>query len=378
MAVAGVRRSRLSQGRVRHLHRTFHGSRRAAEKELARLVAMQEIEPQAPPEEETRAWGSKTTINDAISGWRENGWEDLSPKTARNYQSSWDNHIATSIGRRRISTLSTFDVEKYLRGLKAGGLGRDSVHRVRVMLNHSCALARKWSSGTLPNPIAEATMPVWSMNERGHVRAPDPAEVKALINSADSGDFDVRFVVFLRLIAATGLRRGEACALRWKNLNLEARTIRIDESIVTGKGGASVKAPKTRASVRTLALDEGTIVELQRLRGDQENLSSACDLTLDPDGFVFSFEPGGTVPPYPDYMSHCFSKLRKVADIASDIHLHSLRHFQATLLDPVISERQKQARMGWSTVQMARHYTDVISEEDRKAAEFVGGFLEEQ
>jgi integrase len=61
--------------------------------------------------------------------------------------------------------------------------------------------------------------------------------------------------------------------------------------------------------------------------------------------------------------------------VADDIHLHSLRHFHATALDPVISERQKQARLGWSTVQMSRHYTDAIREEDRRAAEHVGRLI---
>ncbi|MCU1494353.1 MAG: Tyrosine recombinase XerC [Acidimicrobiaceae bacterium] len=45
------------------------------------------------------------------------------------------------------------------------------------------------------------------------------------------------------------------------------------------------------------------------------------------------------------------------------------------MLDPVISEAQKQARLGWSTVHMARHYTDGIDEEDRRAAEYVGRLL---
>jgi integrase len=74
-------------------------------------------------------------------------------------------------------------------------------------------------------------------------------------------------------------------------------------------------------------------------------------------------------------MSHLFAKVRDRADVAPDIHLHSLRHFQATALDPVVPERQKQARLGWSTVHMARHYTDGIGAEDRKAAEHIGQLL---
>ena len=42
----------------------------------------------------------------------------------------------------------------------------------------------------------------------------------------------------------------------------------------------------------------------------------------------------------------------------------------------MIPERQKQARLGWSTVHMARHYTDSISSEDRRAAEHIGSLLD--
>ena len=65
-------------------------------------------------------------------------------------------------------------------------------------------------------------------------------------------------------------------------------------------------------------------------------------------------------PPHPDALSHTFASIRTKAKVAPDIHMHSLRHFHATVLDPVISEAQKQARLGWSTVKMARHYTDSV------------------
>jgi hypothetical protein len=52
-----------------------------------------------------------------------------------------------------------------------------------------------------------------------------------------------------------------------------------------------------------------------------------------------------------------------------------LGHFHATLLDPIVSEKQKQARLGWATVHMARHYTDAIEEEDRRAATYVASVL---
>jgi integrase len=74
-------------------------------------------------------------------------------------------------------------------------------------------------------------------------------------------------------------------------------------------------------------------------------------------------------------MSHAFGRIRASAGVPSDVHLHSLRHFQATALDPIISEAQKQTRLGWSTVHMARHYTDGLDAEDRRAADHMGTLL---
>jgi len=364
---------RDSNGRVRHLHRNFQGSARAADRELARLVTEQELLPVPIPEEPT-AWGPTTTINDAITAWKANGWEDLSPKTTLGYQSTWDCHVKKSIGTRRIATLNTYDVERHFRRLKSEGSGQSSVRQVRALMNRACKLARKWSGGTLPNPVAEAELPSWAMDERpDEVRSPELAEVQALLKAATA--HDERFGAFVRIVAATGMRRGEACALRWSDIDFEGACVTVDESVISAQGGAIVKPPKTRASIRSLALDDDTLAVLRHLRDAQLKLAGACSIVLEDKGFAFSFDPGGTIPPHPDAMSHLFSQTRDAAKVARDIHLHSLRHFQATALDPVLPERQKQARLGWSTVHMARHYTDAIGAEDRKAAVHIGKLL---
>jgi len=364
---------RDSNGRVRHLHQTFKGSERAADRELRRLAVAQDLAPAAVAEEPSK-WGPTTTINDAITAWKLNGWEDLSPKTTLGYESIWHCHVKNTIGSRRIASLNSYDVERYFRQLRSAGAGKSTVRQVRALLNRACKLARKWSGGTLPNPVAEAELPSWTMNERpDEVRSPELAEVRALLKA--STGHDERFGVFVRLVAATGMRRGEACALRWSDIDLAGATVTIDESVISAGGGAVVKPPNTRASIRTVAIDDDTILVLRRLHEHQAQLARACSFDLGLEDFVFSFEPGGATPPHPDAMSHLFAKVRDSADVAPDIHLHSLRHFQATALDPVVPERQKQARLGWSTVHMARHYTDGIGAEDRKAAEHIGQLL---
>lgn len=365
---------RDAKGRTRHRSVLVRGTKREAERALARLVAEVDLKPALAPVDEPVTWGPRTTINDAIRAWRENGWQDLSPSTTRRYLSIWRTHIEDSIGRRPIVSLGPYDVELYLRQLKSSGLSEASVRQTRAILHRACRLAHKWSRNTLPNPVADTELPEWTLAEKGDpVRSPELAEVRAILKAAE--DLDHRLAAYVRLVVATGMRRGEACALRWEDVDFEAGAVRIDESVVAGDEHATVKGPKSRAGVRKVAVDAGTLEALARLRDEIDNICAVAELEREPRHFVFSSDPPGAHPPYPDTMTHAFSKIREAAGVAADIHLHSLRHFQATALDPVISEAQKQTRLGWSTVHMARHYTDGIDEEDRRAAEHIGALL---
>jgi len=58
---------------VRQRSVLFRGSKRSAERELARLVAEHDRAPIVVPDESARRWGPTTTINDAIEGWKANG-----------------------------------------------------------------------------------------------------------------------------------------------------------------------------------------------------------------------------------------------------------------------------------------------------------------
>jgi integrase len=219
-------------GRVVHKSRTVHGTKRDAERALARMVVEFEggLEELDKDDNRPRRWGPSTTINDAIEGWKLNGWSDLSPTTVRRYQGIWDHQVRKSIGRRRLVDLTPWDVERYLRGLKdREGLSEASVRQVRAMIHRACRLARKWSNGAFPNPVADTELPEWSYDEqREAVRAPSADEVRAVLAAAQ--EMDPRLALFLRISAATGARRGEVCALRWTDVDWEGSTLRLDEA----------------------------------------------------------------------------------------------------------------------------------------------------
>ena len=193
---------RDSNGRIRHRSETFQGTKRAAEKELARLVLEQDAAPQVVPDEASRSWGPTTTVNNADSpGWKANGWDDLSPVTSRRYESIWKLHIENSIGKEQGDPRpSPYDVEKYFRKLKNDGAGRETVRYVRSVLHRACRLARKWSGNQLHNPVTDTELPSWGLDDLPKpVRAPSTEEVLALIEAAGKKQ-DLRYSVALRVV----------------------------------------------------------------------------------------------------------------------------------------------------------------------------------
>ncbi|MGH9150895.1 MAG: tyrosine-type recombinase/integrase [Acidimicrobiales bacterium] len=79
--------------------------------------------------------------------------------------------------------------------------------------------------------MADTELPEWRLDERPkEVRCPDLTEVQSLLDAARS--YDPRVGAFIRVVAATGARRGEACALRWSDIDWEAHAVRIDEAVI--------------------------------------------------------------------------------------------------------------------------------------------------
>ncbi len=184
------------------------------------------------------------------------------------------------------------------------------------------------------------------------------------------------------LIALRGLRRGEAAALDRDDLDSEARELTISRQLVALPGELYCGPPKSRASVRTMALDEdGTrrladqavkqAVELLRHRFTDQRRSDARVRTGP--GWrrgraMFTYADGR--PVQPEYLTHRFNILVKEFDLPP-IRLHDLRHGAATLaLASPTDLKVIQQMLGHSSiVTTADTYTSVLPETAHRAAQ---------
>jgi integrase len=219
--------------------------------------------------------------------------------------------------------------------------------------------------------IAEQAKPPRVSQRR--VKAPSVDVVRAVIEAAE--DRDPRLAALLMLGALTGMRRGELCALRWSDIDLERGDMEVSRSVIVVPGGLSEKSTKTDRS-RAVALDEVGVALLTQYRARVDEWASEARTEVADDAFVFSPHIDGATPFRPDNVTGFFIRVRDGLGL-KDVRLHDLRHFTATqLIGAGVDVRTVAGRLGHSDPSLTlRVYSHVIEERDRAAAAILGRVL---
>lgn len=124
------------------------------------------------------------------------------------------------------------------------------------------------------------------------------------------------------------MRRGELCALKWSDVDLSARILRVQRAVVAIPGGTLEKSTKTK-SKRRISLDPTTIDTLRHHQSNKTQIATGLGIPLSPDPFVFSHAPDQSTPLHPDNTTAAFRRLKNNNGIS---RLHDLRRAHATQL----------------------------------------------
>jgi integrase len=162
---------------------------------------------------------------------------------------------------------------------------------------------------------------------------------------------------------ATGMRRGEVLALRWKNVDLEHGIVRVMESLEQTKdGGLRFKAPKSDRT-RAVTLPTFAIEELRRLKRQQAE--DLLTLGIRQTGETLLCARADGEPMQPRSLTHEFSRLIARQKGLPRVRYHDLRHSHATeLLRAGVHPKVAQERLGHSTISttldLYSHVTDTM------------------
>src|SRR5690606_22562509 len=132
------------------------------------------------------------------------------------------------------------------------GLDRRTVNYVHTILHRAFKDAVRW--GRLARNPADATDPPRGGAKSDGVQAWDAATLRTfLTRSREAGD---RLHAMWVLLATTGMRRGEATGLRWKDVDLDKGRLRVVQTITQIRSEVAIGEPKTSQGRRSIALDD--------------------------------------------------------------------------------------------------------------------------
>jgi integrase len=320
-------------GKPRQLSKTVHGSAREADAVMRDLIDNQV--PSGPA-------GLGQTVGTLIDHWLEEcGRVDLSPTTIRNYRAQVERHIRPALGTIPLTRLTAKDLDGLYGSLKASGMSPKTIRNYHAILSSALHQAERW--GWVRRNVAELAKPPRVTPKR--VKAPSVDEVRRIIEAGEGRD--PRLAPLLMLGALTGMRRGEMCALRWTDVDLELGRVAVERSVVCVPGGLAEKTTKTDRD-RAVALDEVGVALLRRHRAQVDGWAEAAGTVVPEEGFVFSPYMDGSKPFRPDNVTGFFYRIRNELGLRN-VRLHDLRHFTATqLIGAGVDVRTVAGRLGHS------------------------------
>src|SRR4051812_37212797 len=282
---------------------------------------------------------TKQRLDAYLAGWV--AGQRLSASTISSYRKNIRLHIDPYLGETTLARLTGGAVDTWMRRLETsgradgrGGLSARTVRYVFTILRSALSDAVK--QGRLAvNPTDRSTAPSASEARPPEMQAWTAAELGRFLRWADADDRDL--AMGWRLLAATGMRRGEALALRWRDIDLDAGRLAVRRSVgvlkIKGAGEQLLEGPTKTGRSRVVDLDLGTVAALRAYRSARGLLA----LELVRDSALVLRNLDGTSRPRERFSRRFAGQVARARKALGEDHLpvirlHDLRHTHATLL----------------------------------------------
>jgi len=305
---------------------------------------------------------------DWIDKWMEQKKGDVRQVTYEGYES----YLSSSIRpfytplKLKLSDITPQHIQDYYNTKKKAGLSANSIHKHSAIIHGALEDAAK--KNVIPyNPADRATLPAI---KKFISKAYSVGQANALLDVLD--DEPAKPAIILGLYY--GLRRSEACGLRWRDVDFDKGVIHIRNTVVKRKTLIEAEQTKSEASKRTLYIIPETREYLQNLKRKQIENRLLAGASYNVNDHVCVWADGK--PLAPDYVSHAFRKIL-IKNNLPIIRFHELRHTAGSMLmDNGLSAKQIQEYLGHEKVSTTLDiYGHLSAEGKREAANVMGNTL---
>jgi len=359
-------------GRRRRLRRGGYPTREQAADALAVFIG----DPADIPGRTVRSW---------LEQWLSSRVA-IRPETRRSYRELIRNYLVPHLGAVPLAEVRTGDVQRMFNSiiseheLTGEALSAATLQRIHAVVRAAFNAAIRQGLITA-TPTRGVELPqvrlvravVWSDERVAAWRRDGVRPAVAVWTTAQTGAFlrsipSHRLYALFHLLVLTGLRRGEACGLRWTDLDSDSATLAVSRQVQRRGGRLVESSPKSNAGIRTIALDHTTLTALRQHRHRQDQERQAAGSAWREGGWIFTYADGRPVAP--DRLMRMFARL--VADSGlPPVRLHDLRHGAASLALAAGGEVKNISTMlGHASIQTtADTYTSVLPRTAHDAAE---------
>lgn len=182
----------------------------------------------------------------------------------------------------------------------------------------------------------------------------------------------LKWVAFFRLLAFTGIRRSEALALTWGDIDFKNQLLKISKTLSIGYGHKVIlsDSPKTEDSERIITLDPKTCTILKQWKHEQaEKLIGFGYNAINPKQLLFNKWESNS------YLNlsaprNAMTRICKKHGL-KQIKIHGFRHTHCSLLfEAGVPMKDVKERLGHSNIQTTMDiYTHVTKESRDKSAQ---------
>jgi integrase len=351
----------------RYVSRTVKGGKRDAQRLLTKLTA--ELDSHGPT--------TRNTVSELLTAHVDHlEARGRQARTVEGYRTIVRGVNADpTLGKTPLDRVTVKTIDDYYNRLSHRGLAPGSILRYHSLLRSAYKQAMAWG-WTATNPIQLATPP--SVPRVGRKIA-TPEIVSQLLEETRQSRNPENHIAF-RLLAATGARRGEMCALRWTSVDFDRSRIEIRSAMSQlASGEVREKDPKTH-QIREVGIDQNTLGLLREHLERQRDIAIELGTVLREDAFVladFTIDPTGRVSIQPNRLTQAWRRVRERVPGAENMRLHDLRHWYAsTQLDAGEPLPAVAARIGDHVETLAKVYAHKGHRGDHEAAEHLSTLLD--
>ena len=271
----------------------------------------------------------------------------VSPRTFEGNIRNFKLHIASLIGKMKVYEIDNYAIQKLVNNLIDQGYSTDTIKKCKHLISQffEYAIDNKW---ILVNPTLKVKIKgkrnIYQANDDEKYKAMPPEIRDKFLDALNKDEANFIKPLCITLMFA-GLRIGEALALKWKNIDFDNKTIKVERAITQvpkfdEQGNIKdritvIGDTKTSCSVREIPVADIVIKTLRQWKDKQNhrqqtNPDVIATLTS-PTTFVFANDDGSY---------RTYSGTRKIFDRFKrrngldkfNIHFHGLRHTFSNML----------------------------------------------